>query len=109
MENRVFEIVLYQIRRAYRKALQTLLNNESHSNDAHHDDSNHYDSDVMDEQETVENMSHDDISSYNLVMRNISHDYGHFLAVKQVSAAISELECFGLLGVNVIFNPNFIS
>ncbi|KAG4071964.1 hypothetical protein HA402_006125 [Bradysia odoriphaga] len=58
------------------------------------------DSNVSEEKDRVQNMSTMEIKNYNLVVRNMSKAYGTFLAVNNMSIAVQEAECFGLLGVN---------
>ncbi|XP_053687488.1 phospholipid-transporting ATPase ABCA3-like [Sabethes cyaneus] len=58
------------------------------------------DDDVLSEKERVTTMSAEQISSKNLVMRNLSKYYKRLLAVNQLNVSVENTECFGLLGVN---------
>ena len=58
------------------------------------------DPDVEAEKRKVENISNEDLKSYNLVLVNLSKSYPTKQAVKQLSVAIKPGECFGLLGAN---------
>lgn len=63
--------------------------------------SNQTDIDVLKEKERVnELLSSTQTDSNNLILHNLTHIYGTFVAVNRLSLAIEPLECFGLLGVN---------
>ncbi len=48
------------------------------------------DSNVMEEKERVQNMSHSDVQSYNLVVNNMSKAYGKFVAVSNMCVAVDQ-------------------
>ncbi|XP_058124970.1 phospholipid-transporting ATPase ABCA3-like [Anopheles ziemanni] len=58
------------------------------------------DSDVMDEKRRVASCSDVELSSYNLVLKDLSKSYGKFVAVNKLSVGVRHSECFGLLGIN---------
>lgn len=63
--------------------------------------SNEIDADVLEEKERVnEIISTRDFAANNLILQNLTHFYGRFVAVNKLSVAIEPYECFGLLGVN---------
>ncbi|XP_053689710.1 phospholipid-transporting ATPase ABCA3-like [Sabethes cyaneus] len=67
----------------------------------HHDhDDSEIDSDVLAEKKRVHEMSQGEISSYNLVLKDVSKYYRKFRAVNKLSIGIRHSECFGLLGIN---------
>lgn len=58
------------------------------------------DSDVLLEKRKIRNLTMENISSYRLVMRDVTKYYGKFLAVNNLCLGVKRGECFGLLGVN---------
>lgn len=58
------------------------------------------DNDVINEKIKINQMTSDDFKSYNLILNGLTKFYGKFLAVDQISIAVENAECFGLLGVN---------
>ncbi|XP_055624100.1 phospholipid-transporting ATPase ABCA3-like isoform X2 [Toxorhynchites rutilus septentrionalis] len=58
------------------------------------------DSDVLDEKQRVHSFSDTELDNHTLVVKDVSKYYGSFLAVNQMSLAVEDYECFGLLGVN---------
>lgn len=58
------------------------------------------DNDVVAERKRIQELSLDEISNYNLVVRNMTKYYKKFLAVKGLCLGVNRYECFGLLGVN---------
>lgn len=51
-------------------------------------DVNAVDSDVLEEKSRVRNMTYDQLSAKNLVVRNMTKYYKDFLAVNQISVAV---------------------
>ncbi|XP_065074347.1 phospholipid-transporting ATPase ABCA3-like [Ochlerotatus camptorhynchus] len=62
--------------------------------------SNNMDADVLAEKERVSNMTMNEISATNLVLRDVTKYYKKFPAVNQLSVSVEHSQCFGLLGVN---------
>lgn len=62
--------------------------------------SSNVDSDVENEKMRTLRIKETELPKYNLVVKNMSKIYGNFTAVKDLSIAIDESECFGLLGLN---------
>ena len=58
------------------------------------------DSDVIDEENRISNMSQYEKNSEIFIVDKLTKYYSDFMAVKGISFAISNSECFGLLGVN---------
>lgn len=58
------------------------------------------DEDVVAERDRVYGIPDAELSEHNIVARDITKWYKNFLAVKKVSLAIDQSECFGLLGAN---------
>lgn len=56
----------------------------------HESEDNLLDDDVLVEKQRLNAMSMDEITSHNLVMRQVSKFYGSFLAVNQISVAIKQ-------------------
>lgn len=61
---------------------------------------NNTDADVRNETEHIRNMSDEQISDGNLVLKGLSKFYGGHLAVNQLHLSVGAAECFGLLGIN---------
>nr|XP_029724371.1 ATP-binding cassette sub-family A member 3-like isoform X2 [Aedes albopictus] len=58
------------------------------------------DTDVFDEKQRIAALEEDNLSDHTLVLKEVSKRYGSFPAVKEMSLAVDDFECFGLLGVN---------
>lgn len=60
------------------------------------------DSDVLQEKNKVDQIVQEksEISSYNLLLHNVTKCYNNFIAVNNLSLTVTEKECFGLLGIN---------
>ncbi|PSN43689.1 hypothetical protein C0J52_19461 [Blattella germanica] len=59
------------------------------------------DSDVMDEKIKIHTSPTSHLlEEYDLVLKDVTKYYGHFLAVDKLCLAVKKGECFGLLGVN---------
>uniref|UniRef100_A0A182J4R4 ABC transporter domain-containing protein n=1 Tax=Anopheles atroparvus TaxID=41427 RepID=A0A182J4R4_ANOAO len=58
------------------------------------------DSDVLEEKRKIASSSEGELSSYNLVLKDLSKSYGKFVAVNKLSVGVRHSECFGLLGIN---------
>lgn len=60
------------------------------------------DSDVLQEKNKVNQIVQrkSEIPCYNLLLHNVTKCYNNFIAVNNLSLAVSEKECFGLLGIN---------
>ncbi|KAF2898000.1 hypothetical protein ILUMI_08174 [Ignelater luminosus] len=86
LEFRIFEKILYMIRRENYPPV-------SQSN-------SQTDSDVLEEKIRIKNASMKDIENMNLVMRDVTKYYNQLLAVDNICLGVNKYECFGLLGVN---------
>ena len=58
------------------------------------------DSDVLEEKRRIAACSSGELASYNLVLKELSKNYGKFVAVNKLSVGVRHSECFGLLGIN---------
>lgn len=62
------------------------------------------DSDVLEEEERIaQNSTFDDQNSEIFLANKLTKSYSNFKAVKGISFAIKNSECFGLLGIIFIF------
>lgn len=84
LEFRIFEKVLYMIRREnYPLVSEPEI-----------------DSDVLVEKHRIRNASMNEIERMNLVMRDVTKYYDRLLAVNNICLGVNKYECFGLLGIN---------
>ncbi|XP_062556230.1 phospholipid-transporting ATPase ABCA3-like [Armigeres subalbatus] len=58
------------------------------------------DSDVADEKQRIALLNEQNLANHTLVLKEVSKHYGSFVAVNELSLAVEDFECFGLLGVN---------
>lgn len=82
--------------------LQTLVTKIMHKmmNNIPTEDNHPIDSDILLEKKHINQLSLNEISKNNLVLRNFTKYYGNNLSVNRLSVAIGSNECFGLLGAN---------
>ncbi|KAL1392905.1 hypothetical protein pipiens_012130 [Culex pipiens pipiens] len=58
------------------------------------------DTNVTEEHQRIALLSEEELPNHTLVLKEVSKYYGSFLAVNNLSLAVEDYECFGLLGVN---------
>ncbi|XP_053672341.1 phospholipid-transporting ATPase ABCA3-like [Anopheles nili] len=58
------------------------------------------DSDVVVEKRRIQNLTRAEIDAHNLLLHDLTKNYGNFQAVNKLSIGIHHSECFGLLGIN---------
>ncbi|XP_055602215.1 phospholipid-transporting ATPase ABCA1-like [Uranotaenia lowii] len=94
-------VVLMIDYRTYQEVFAKILNNSKNGEpEINGTVSPSMDDDVLAEKQKIGAMSPEDIKNYNLVLRDVSKYYGKFRAVNNISVAIPNSECFGLLGIN---------